>query len=743
MGKKKGNKGATADVDPTQATSAALPNPIQAPRPVQPQPVPVGKKKGKKGTAADVALKPESAPVLGQQVVKPAMRALQLPARTGEGASGRPIKLSANHFAVKISNQFVYHYDIDIQPVPPQALFRKIVFQFLAEEPHLRGMFPVFDGKKNVYTSRIVPGLDRKRDVNLIFKEPEREIPRQLKFVVSIQPTGEVEVDVGALLSYCNSRNASSLNQPLRAIQSLDIALKYGVRDRKISIENTLVSKELGKPVDLGGGVEVWFGHFQSLRLGWKPFLNVDATQRAFMKSGLVHEIMADMYRTDIGKHLPYDWQYTEFSKKIASLKVSYSRGAYVANVGCNGVKGPANKATFDCDGKKVTVQQYFESKYKMKLKYPHLPCVWVGSRDKMNLVPMEICSIAAGQEYRRKLNDIQMSNMIKVAATPADLRKQKILNSVKDMKFSQDSYAKSFGISVDSNMTEVVGRVLPTPKLLYAGSSIIPKDGVWSMQNKRFVDARSMRHFGVINITNRRVNDQQIERFMTDLTAAGRSMGMTVDKHLFIRHVAENSLEAGMRAAKKDFPKLQIIFVIINRKGDPAYEIVKRVGDLELMVTTQCVQFKNVLGKGFPDPATMSNICLKLNSKLGGVNNLIDQSVRPRVLKDEQIIIMGADVTHPGADQQDADRPSIAAVVGSVDPRASQYCAEIRIQAPKQEYIEDMEDMVYNILRKFNRANYSTSTGKPQRIIFFRDGVSEGQFAKVQVQFNSVLRIV
>ena len=115
----------------------------------------------------------------------------------------------------------------------------------------------------------------------------------------------------------------------------------------------------------------------------------------------------------------------------------------------------------------------------------------------------------------------------------------------------------------------------------------------------------------------------------------------------------------------------------------------------------------------------------------------------RPRVLKDEQIIIMGADVTHPGADQQDADRPSIAAVVGSVDPRASQYCAEIRIQAPKQEYIEDMEDMVYNILRKFNRANYSTSTGKPQRIIFFRDGVSEGQFAKVQVQFNSVLRIV
>ena len=103
-----------------------------------------------------------------------------------------------------------------------------------------------------------------------------------------------------------------------------------------------------------------------------------------------------------------------------------------------------------------------------------------------------------------------------------------------------------------------------------------------------------------------------------------------------------------------------------------------------------------------------------------------------PKVLLQEQVIIMGADVTHPGADQQDSGKPSIAAVVGSVDPRASQYCCEIRIQKSKQEYIEDMENMVYNLLRKFNRVTGSTSTGKPQRIIFYRDGVSEGQFAKV-----------
>ena len=62
-----------------------------------------------------------------------------------------------------------------------------------------------------------------------------------------------------------------------------------------------------------------------------------------------------------------------------------------MATVGCNGIKGPANREKFDCEGKMVTVQQYFEKKLGKKLQYPNLPCVWVGAKDKKNLVPMEV----------------------------------------------------------------------------------------------------------------------------------------------------------------------------------------------------------------------------------------------------------------------------------------------------------------------------------------------------------------
>ena len=71
------------------------------------------------------------------------------------------------------------------------------------------------------------------------------------------------------------------------------------------------------------------------------------------------------------------------------------------------------------------------------------------------------------------------------------------------------------------------------------------------------------------------------------------------------------------------------------------------------------------------------------------------------------QVIVMGADVTHLDTDQQCSGNPSIAAVVDNVDPKAAQYL-------------------------KFNQTTGSTLTGKPLRIIFYRDEISEGQLCKV-----------
>ena len=56
-------------------------------------------------------------------------------------------------------------------------------------------------------------------------------------------------------------------------------------------------------------------------------------------------------------------------------------------------------------------------------------------------------------------------------------------------------------------------------------------------------------------------------------------------------------------------------------------------------------------------------------------------------------------------------------------------------MQTSRQEMIDDLEEMAFNNLRMYQsyRTGYEKKQGvAPKRIIFYRDGVSEGQFKQV-----------
>lgn len=99
-------------------------------------------------------------------------------------------------------------------------------------------------------------------------------------------------------------------------------------------------------------------------------------------------------------------------------------------------------------------------------------------------------------------------------------------------------------------------------------------------------------------------------------------------------------------------------------------------------------------------------------------------------------MIFLGADVTHPPAG--DNKKPSIAAVVGSMDAHPSRYAATVRVQQHRQEIIQELSSMVRELLIMFYK---STGGYKPHRIILYRDGVSEGQFPHVLQHELTALR--
>lgn len=62
------------------------------------------------------------------------------------------------------------------------------------------------------------------------------------------------------------------------------------------------------------------------------------------------------------------------------------------------------------------------------------------------------------------------------------------------------------------------------------------------------------------------------------------------------------------------------------------------------------------------------------------------------------------------------------------MDAHPSRYCATVRVQQHRQDIIQDLATMVRELLIQF----YKSTRFKPTRIIYYRDGISEGQFNQV-----------
>ncbi len=82
------------------------------------------------------------------------------------------------------------------------------------------------------------------------------------------------------------------------------------------------------------------------------------------------------------------------------------------------------------------------------------------------------------------------------------------------------------------------------------------------------------------------------------------------------------------------------------------------------------------------------------------------------------------------------ADGPMFTVLVHNVDPDMDKYIAECRVQTSRQEMIDNLEDMALKVLGMYRayrtKVPVERKSPDPGRIIFYRDGVSDGRFQYV-----------
>lgn len=687
-----------------------------------------------------------------------ALQEFRSPSRPNHGMEGQPIHLRANHFQVTIPRGFVHHYEVNISPDKcPRRVNREIVETMVQSysQKVFNGQKPVFDGRKNLYSRDPLP-IGREKvelEVTLPGEGRDRVFHVAIKYVA--------QVSLYALDEALEGRNQQI---PLDAIQAIDVVMRHLSSmtytavgrsfftppmplesggegqggSQRLAAGRSFFAPPEGIDHPLGGGREVWFGFHQSVQPShWKMMLNIDVSATAFYKAQSVIQFMVetlDIHDIQEQRRPLTDSQRVKFTKEIKGLKVEITHCGPMKRKYrvCNVTRRPAQTQSFPLQletGQTVecTVAKYFLERYKKRLQYPHLPCLQVGQEQKHTYLPLEVCNVVHGQRCIKKLTDLQTSTMIKATARSAPDREREINNLVVKANFNSDPYLQAFGITVSSKMVDVQGRILPVPKLQYGGrtkAQVVPNQGVWDMRGKQLYQGIQIRVWAIACFAPQRtVGEEALRNFTQQLQKISTDAGMPImGQPCFCKYASEaDQVEPMFRYLKNTYQGLQLIVVVLPGKT-PVYAEVKRVGDIMFGLATQCVQSKNV---NKTSPQTISNLCLKINVKLGGINSILLPSIRPPVFQ-EPVIFLGADVTHPPAG--DRSKPSIAAVVGSMDAHPSRYSATVRIQQHRQEVIQELSTMVKELLVQF----YRSTRFKPTRIIFYRDGVSEGQFNQV-----------
>ncbi|GJM94278.1 hypothetical protein PR202_ga10909 [Eleusine coracana subsp. coracana] len=243
------------------------------------------------------------------------------------------------------------------------------------------------------------------------------------------------------------------------------------------------------------------------------------------------------------------------------------------------------------------------------------------------------VCKIVEGQRYSKRLNEKQITALLKVTCQRPQEREKDILQTVHHNAYHDDPYAQEFGIRIDERLASVEARVLPPPRLKYHDSGrekdVLPRVGQWNMMNKDFA----------------------LEPVLPPVTARPDH----VERALKARY------QDAMSILKPQGQELDLLIVILPDNNGSLYGDLKRICETDLGL-------------------------------VGGRNTVLVDALTRRIplVSDRPTIIFGADVTHPHPGEDSS--PSIAAVVASQDwPEVTKYAGLVSAQAHRQELIQDL----------------------------------------------------
>ncbi|CAF1379493.1 unnamed protein product, partial [Didymodactylos carnosus] len=267
-----------------------------------------------------------------------------------------------------------------------------------------------------------------------------------------------------------------------------------------------------------------------------------------------------------------------------------------------------------------------------------------------------------------------------------------------------QNELAK-WQISVDEDLVELEGRVLDSEQIIYGDKAIRykPSEADWSREG------RSLKHIAAKDLTHWIVfftgKDAQLAEQMVD------AMGQVCTPVQLQNDRPETYLEAIMAKVRRNTQ--MAVCVLTNNRKD-RYDALKKYFCLDNPIPSQMVLTKT-LTKRNQLMSVATKIGIQMNAKLGG-------EIWAVQIPSRTLMLIGMDAYHKRG------QPSVAGFVASINPSCTRFYSRVIYQRTNQELVDGLAVCLRDALQEYLRCNGTL----PEKIVMYRDGVSDGQLQAV-----------
>ncbi|CAA0259596.1 unnamed protein product [Arabidopsis thaliana] len=656
----------------------------------------------------------------------------------------RRVNLYVNHYKVNFNPESVIrHYDVEIKGEIPTkkvsrfelAMVRDKVFTDNPDEFPLA--MTAYDGQKNIFSAVELPTGSYKVEY------PKTEEMRGRSYTFTIKQVNVLKL--GDLKEYMTGR--SSFN-PRDVLQGMDVVMKEHPSKCMITVGKSFFTRETEPDEDFRFGVIAAKGYRHTLKPTAQGLsLCLDYSVLAFRKAMSVIEYLK----------LYFNWsdmrqfRRRDVEEELIGLKVTVNHRKNKQKLTIVGLSMQNTKDIkfdlIDQEGneppRKTSIVEYFRIKYGRHIVHKDIPCLDLGKNGRQNFVPMEFCDLVEGQIYPKDNLDKDSALWLKKLSLVNPQQRQRNIDKMIKARNgpSGGEIIGNFGLKVDTNMTPVEGRVLKAPSLKLAERGRVVREepnprqnNQWNLMKKGVTRGSIVKHWAVLDFTASERFNKMPNDFVDNLIDRCWRLGMQMEAPIVYKTSRMETLSNGnaieelLRSVideasrKHGGARPTLVLCAMSRKDD-GYKTLKWIAETKLGLVTQCF---------LTGPATKggdqyrANLALKMNAKVGGSNvELMDTFSFFK--KEDEVMFIGADVNHPAA--RDKMSPSIVAVVGTLNwPEANRYAARVIAQPHRKEEIQGFGDACLELVKAHVQA-----TGKrPNKIVIFRDGVSDAQFDMV-----------